>query len=154
MPASSSAGAVALLAQSRRFEVAATAEEPDPAVAELDQVPRGRERTLEVLRRERRERGRAGVRVDGHDRLIRVHLGDGRCDQDGAVGERAAETRHVPPLPADVVAAVTAGVDDQLVLAAAQRVGGALQHLGAERLDVGDQHADHVGALASAGCGR
>ncbi len=42
---------------------------------------------------------------------------------------------------------MTTGVDDQFVLAAAQRVGGTLQHLGAERLDVGDQYADHVGAL-------
>ena len=41
------------------------------------------------------------------------------------------------------------GVDDQLVLAASQRVGRALQHLGTERLDVGHEDPDHVGALRS-----
>ena len=48
-------GPVALLAQARRFEVAATAEETDPSMTELDQVARGGQRAFEVLRREGRE---------------------------------------------------------------------------------------------------
>ena len=92
----------------------------------------------------------AGVRVDGDDRAVVLHVGDGRGDQHRAVDERAHHPRQVAPLPADVlVDAAAGGVGDQLVAGAADRVRRALEHLGAERLEVRDQHADHVGAVVA-----
>ena len=41
------------------------------------------------------------------------------------------------------------GVDDQVEVGVVERLGRALQQLGAERLDVGDEDADDVGALAA-----
>ena len=86
------------------------------------------------------------MRVDGDDRAVVLHVGDRRRHEHGAVDEGAHHPREVAPLPADVVVDPAAGgVGDQLVAGAADRVGRALEHLGAERLEVGDQHADHVG---------
>ena len=48
---------------------------------------------------------------------------------------------------------LAAGVDDQFVVGVVERLGGALQQLGAERLDVGDEDADDVGALAAQAAG-
>ena len=95
----------------------------------------------------RAERGRPGLWVDSHDRLIDGDLGDSRCHQHDAVSERAGESRHVAPLPPDVVAAVAARIHDQFEVAATQGVGSPFQHLGAKGLDVGDQHPDHIRAL-------
>ena len=79
---------------------------------------------------------------------------DGRGDEDDPVGQRAAQSRHVAALPAGVVEAVAAaGVDDQLVARRLDRPRGALEQLGAERLDVGDEDPEHVGAMAAQAAG-
>ena len=79
-------------------------------------------------------------------------LDDAGGDEDDPVGERAGEPRQVATLPA-LSAGHAAGVDDELEGEVVQRPGGALQQLGAERLDVGHEDADDVGAVAAQAAG-
>ena len=53
MPASRERGAVPGFAPAGRLEIGATGEEPDPAMAELDEVAGGADRALVVLRVDR-----------------------------------------------------------------------------------------------------
>ena len=145
---------VALLAQPRRLEVGTTAEEADPSVTEADEVLGRGDRSGEVVGVDVGHRRGAGVRVDGDDQPGLADVVDGRGDEDDPVGQRAAQPRHVAALPAGVVEAVAAaGVDDQLVARRLDRPGRALEQLGAERLDVGDEDPDHVGAVAAQAAG-
>ena len=96
----------------------------------------------------------AGVRVDGDDQPGLADVVDGRGDEDDPVGQRAAQPRHVATLPAGVLEAVTAaGVHDQLVARRLDRPCRALEQLGAERLDVGDENPEHVSAVAAQAAG-
>ena len=79
----------------------------------------------------------------------RGDLDHGRRDEDDAVGERAAEARQVAPLPALAVRCMPPEYTIELEAGVLQRLGGALQQLGAERLDVRHEDADHVRALAA-----
>ena len=79
----------------------------------------------------------------------RADVVDRRGDEDDPVGERAAQSRHVASLPAAILAVAAAGVDDQLVAGRMDRRRGALEQLGAERLDVGDEDPEDVGAMAA-----
>jgi hypothetical protein len=84
--------------------------------------------------------------------LIRGDLDDRRRDEDRAVGERAAEPGHVATFPA-FGAVLAGGVDDHVEVGVVERSRRALQQLGAERLDVGHEDADHAGALAAQAAG-
>ena len=64
------------------------------------------------------------------------------------VAERAADPREVAALPAHLVVGAAAGEDDELIPGPVERAGDALQELRAERLDVDDEHTDHVRAAA------
>ena len=141
---------VAELAQPRRLEVGAAADEADPAVAEVEQVL-GRELgAAAVVGVDGRDLVAAGVGVDGDDRAAGRRPDDRGRHEQRTVDERAAEPAQRAVLPADVVGALAAGrVDDELVAGAAQRPGDALDELGAEGLDVGHEHADDVGAVVA-----
>ncbi len=79
-----------------------------------------------------------------------VDVDAARRDEDRPVAERAADAREVAALPADlVVGAPAAGEDDELVARCRGSPRDALQQLRAERLDVDDEHADHVRAAAA-----
>ena len=65
--------------------------------------------------------------------------------------ECATEAGEVAALPA--LLGAHPRVDHQLVVRPVERVGDALQQFGAEWLDVGDQHADDVRALAAQAAG-
>ena len=136
------------LASARRFEVGTAGQEGDPPVAEPDEVLGDGHRAFEVLRVDRRELRAAHVRVDRDDGLVRVDVDDRRRDEDRAVGECAAEPGHVATFPALCVV-LAGGVDDHLEVRVVERLGRALEQLGAERLDVGDEDADHARALAA-----
>jgi beta-glucosidase len=137
--------AVALLAQLRRHEVGTPGDHADPRVPELQQVLDAGAGALEVAAAERRHPRATGVRVDRHDGAVVVDVRHGRRDQDGAVEQRAHDPGQVAALPPHVLVDAAAGrVGDQLEAAAADGVGGALEHLDAERLEVRDEHADHV----------
>src|SRR4029450_5369317 len=98
--------------------------------------------------------GGPGVGVAGAQRGAFVDVDHGRGDEDDPVGERAAQPGDVAALPARVVLAVAAARgDDQLVAALAGGGPGPLEELGAERLDVGDDDAEHVGAAAAEAAG-
>ena len=84
---------------------------------------------------------------------VGAHLDDGRRDQDDAVGERAARAGTGSDAPSPRRPWHAAGVDDQLEGEVVERLGGALQQFGAERLDVGDEDADDVGAVAAQAAG-
>ena len=71
----------------------------------------------------------------------------------GAVDQRAGQAGQRAPLPADVGPAGPAGVGEQLVAGAGHRPGRALEQLGRERLELGDQDAQHVGAVAAQALG-
>jgi hypothetical protein len=92
------------------------------------------------------------VRVDRNDGLVRRHVDDGRRDEDRPVRERAAESRHVATLPALGVV-LAGGIDDHLEVGVVERLRRALEQLGAERLDVGDEDPDDTGALAAQAAG-
>ena len=116
-------------------------------MAELDEVARGADRPLVVLRVDRGQSGAADVRVDGHDGLGGGNFDDGRRDEDRAVGQCAAQTRERTPLP-PLLAVHATRVHDELeprVLDGPRR---SLEQLGAERLDAGDEDADDVRSLA------
>jgi len=85
---------------------------------------------------------------NGHDGDAVVVVDHGRRHQDRAVDQRPAQPREVAALPADVPAGSSAaGVGEQLVAAAADGSRHALEQLSAERLELGHQHADHVGPV-------
>ena len=103
------------LPQSSRLEVGAPGDEADAPVAEPDQVLDGGDGAEEVLRIDRRERGRTDVVVDGDDRRAGRRIDAARCDEDDAVRERAADPRQVATLPAGLVGLLpAAGEDDEL----------------------------------------
>ena len=88
--------------------------------------------------------------IDGDDRRAERHIDAARGDEEGAVAQRPADPREIAALPADLVGgAPTAGEDDELVAGAVDPARHALQELGAERLDVDHEDADHVRAAAA-----
>ncbi len=103
---------------------------------------------FEVLGVDRRELRPTHVGVDGDDGLVRHDVDDRWRDEDRAIRERAAQPRHVATFPA-LGAVLAGGVDDQVEVRVVERLGRALQQFGAERLDVGDEDPDDVGALAA-----
>ncbi len=142
--------AVAPFTQSRRLEVGASRQERDPPVSEADQVLGRGNRAVQVVGVDGRQGRGVHVVVD-RDHRRSEHLVDaaGR-DEDRTVGERPADAREVAALPAALVArAAGAGEHDELVVRVVDRPRDALEQLGAERLDVGDEHAEDVGAPAS-----
>ncbi|WKK73417.1 hypothetical protein Q0F99_10920 [Rathayibacter oskolensis] len=62
--------AVARLAQVRRLEVGAAAEQGDPAVAELDEVPDREHRASELVRTDRGQLGLGDQRPDHDEREV------------------------------------------------------------------------------------
>lgn len=88
--------------------------------------------------------------IDGDDGRAERHIDAARGDEERAVAQRPADPREIPALPADLVGgAPTPGEDDELVAGAVDRARDALQQLGAERLDIDDENADHIGAAAA-----
>ena len=137
------------LPQSSRLEIGSPGDETDAPMAEPDQVLDGGDGAEKVLRIDRRERGRTDVVVDGDHRRAGRRIDAARCDEDDAVGERAADPREVAALPAGLVGLLpAAGEDDELEPRALDALGDPLEELGAERLDVTDEHADHIRAPA------
>ena len=148
-------GAVAGLAAPRRLEIGPAGEEADPAVAELDEMLGGGDGALEVLGRRRSggpTRRRAGRRrrPDAIESTSTT-VGVTRIVPSASV---PLEPRQVAALPALVAAACPPRVDDQVEVGVAQRVGGALEQLGAERLDVGRRGCRSRWCAGCAGCGR
>ena len=141
------------LAQARRLEVLAASEQRDPAVAQVEQVLGGGHRARDVVGVDRGEAGGAGVRVDRHHRDLGRRRHHGGRDEDGAVDQGAAEPAERPALPPHRATVVAAGVGEQLVPGLVDRARDPLEQLGAERLELGDQHADHVGAVAAQAAG-
>ena len=129
--------AVAPLAQPRGLEVGASREEADPPVAELDQVL-GRRRPRRLRLSEStvgsvEERTLWSTATSGRRRVTSTLLGVTRIEPSVS----GADPRERALLPAGLVlAAAAVGEDDEVVAGAADRLCGALQQLGVERLDV------------------
>src|SRR5690606_31481373 len=70
-------------------------------------------------------------------------------DQDGAVDDAARQPGQGAALPAHPGTPVAARPGQQLVLGALHRVRGTLEQLGRERLELGDQDAEHVRPVAA-----
>ena len=88
--------------------------------------------------------------VDRDDRRAERLVDAARRDEDRAVRERAADPREVAPLPAGLVGGLpAAGEDDELVARVADAASDSLEQLGAERLEVAHEHADHLRAPAA-----
>ena len=118
-------------------------------VAEVEEVLRRGAAAGEVVGVDGRGVGRAAVRVDGDDGDRAAARDDGGRDEDGAVDEGAAEAGQGALLPADaVVAAQAAGVGEELVPGPVDGLGDALEQLGRERLELGDEDPDDVGLAA------
>ena len=82
--------------------------------------------------------------VDRDDGCAERDVDAARSHEERPVAERAADPREVAALPPHLVVGAAAGEDDELVPGPAERACDALQQLRAERLDVDDEHADHV----------
>ena len=117
-------------------------------MTELDEVFGDGHGTFEVLGIDRRELRPTHVWVDGDDGLVRHDVDHCRGDEDRAIRERAAQPGHVAAFPA-LGAVLAGGVHDQVEVGVVERLRRALQQFGAEWLDVGDEDADDVGALAT-----
>ena len=78
----------------------------------------------------------------------------GRGDDDGAVDQGAGQPRKGAALPADLVVLEVPRVGQQLVAGSLDRARDALEQLGGERLELGHEDADDVGAVADGGCWR
>jgi len=113
-------------------------------VSQLEQVLGGAHGAGEVVRVDRRQARRPLVRVDGHHGHGRLHVDHRRGDQHRAVDQRAGQPGQVAALPARTLVVAASGVGEQLVAGVPERLGGTLEDLGAERLELGDQDADHV----------
>jgi hypothetical protein len=126
----------------------APGQEADPPVPELEQVPDGDPGAGQVVRVHGGQVGVAGVRVDRHHRDPVVALGDRGRDDHRPVDQGAAQAGERASLPADVAdrPAAAAGVGEELVAAALRGARQPLEQFGAERLELGHQHADHAGA--------
>ena len=81
------------------------------------------------------------VVVDGDHRRARRRVDAARCDEDDTVRERAADACEVAAFPAGLVGLLSAaGEDDELESCAVDALGDPFEELGAERLDVADEH--------------
>ena len=135
---------VADLAQPRGLEVRPAGQVCDAPVAEVDEVLHGLPGATGVVGVDRGRALRPGVGVDGDhgDRHVRRHDHGGR-DDDGGVDEGAGQPGQGASFPPAGGAAVgAAGVGEELVLRAVDRRGDALEELGGEGLELGDEHAD------------
>ena len=109
------------------------------------QVLDGGDGAEKVLGVDGRQCRRADVVVDRDHRRAGRRIDAARRDEDDAVRERAADPREVAALPAGLVGLLPAArEDDELVARAVDPLGDSLEELGAERLDVADEHADHL----------
>ena len=97
--------------------------------------------------RQRRRPRRCGrPRRAARDEVTSTLLGVTRI---AAVGQRADPGERAPLPSGLVLVAAAVGEDDEVVARPAQAACGALQQLGVERLDVRDEHPDHVRAPAA-----
>ena len=119
-------------------------------MTEPEQVLGRGDRPLQVLRVDGRQGRRLDVVVDRDDGRAERLVDAARRDEDRAVCECAADPREVAPFPAGLVGRLAAaGEDDELVARVADTASDSLEQLGAERLEVAHEHADHLRAAAA-----
>ena len=143
-----------LLAQPGRLEVLTPTDHPDAGVTHPHQVLDGGAGAPHVVGLHGRDVVAAGVRVDGDHRHRGPGLDHGGRDDDRAVQQGAPQAAQRAPFPADGLAVGGAGEGQQLVVGVGHRPGDTLEQLGAERLELGDQHPEDAGVRAAQAAGQ